>query len=122
MKKSVIAENYELPGSGKYSVHAEHAVLNKYMAIRGASRKVDLLVIRLSPSGVLGSSRPCRDCLKRMTLVSKKYGLCIKNVYYSTSKGTIECEKFRTMLDSPLTYTSSGHDHCRKNHRKSNVR
>ena len=65
--------------------------------------KIDLLVIRLSKTGVLGPSRPCENCLKR--LAKSKYP--VDKVYYSSDKDTIVREKFDDMFDSPLTAMSS---------------
>lgn len=113
-QKLVCAENYPVPGNGKKSVHAEGNALKKFLRMRNAPRKIDILVIRFSKSGKLGMSRPCRNCLMRLTYASRKFGFCIKNIYYSNAQGTISVEKFPTMLESDLTYVSSGFNRSRR--------
>lgn len=90
------------------SVHAEVCALRK--AIKhpkieiAKSRNYTLIVLRITRTGVLGNSRPCRDCI---TSISKS-ALNIRNVYYSTSDGNITSERVDEMADSPLTRPSSG--------------
>ena len=112
MQKLVVGENYIVQNDGKISVHAEEDAIGKFLRIRDAPKKIHVLVIRLSKTGQLGSSRPCKNCLTRYINISRKFKLKIKNVYYSTSDGTIERENFITMLDSELTHISSGYRHC----------
>lgn len=84
--------------------HAEMDALNKVSTWKNVPNCVDLLVIRFSKSGLLSESRPCMHCI--YFLQNSK--LIIKNVYYSNSNGKITKEKFNNMLNSPLTYISSG--------------
>ncbi len=66
-------------------------------------RKVDILVIRVSNSGKLGMSRPCRECVNTL----KFSPIPIRRVYYSSKDGDIVFEKFLDLLDSK-GYVSSG--------------
>lgn len=92
------------------SIHAEDAGMNKFNRINNHRRIInrsdtlDILVIRISRSGILGNSRPCRNCIRRLS----KIGYKIKHVYYTTNDGSIVREKFDQMLGSPLTRLSSG--------------
>ncbi len=95
-KKVVKGENSE-------KKHAETEALSKIKM--NSRKKYDLLVVRLTRSGKLSSSRPCFHCLCKL----EKSGVKIRHVYYSTQDGTIAREKFTEMKDSPLTYISSGH-------------
>ena len=112
IRKLVVGKNYVTHSEGKISVHAEDDAIGKFLKIRDAPKKIDVLVIRLSKTGQLGSSRPCKNCLMRYINVSRKFKVKIKNIYYSTSDGTIQKENFITMLDSELTHVSSGYRHC----------
>jgi hypothetical protein len=78
--------------------------INKYRRIINRSDTLDILVIRISRSGILGNSRPCKNCIRRLS----KMGYKIKHVYYTTNDGSIIREKFDQMLASPLTRLSSG--------------
>ncbi len=78
------------------STHAEMEVLRKLYKLNSKNKvnksfkKCDILVIRLSPTGKLGQSRPCYHCLTSLAVC----GIKIRYIYYSTSFGTITREKF----------------------------
>jgi len=99
-----------LIGYSTNSIHAEDAGMNKFNRINNYKRIInrsdtlDILVIRISRSGILGNSRPCKNCIRRLG----KLGHKIKHVYYTTNEGSIVREKFDQMLASPLTMLSSG--------------
>lgn len=78
------------------SKHAEIDALFKIIKYRNLPRKIDLVVVRLSKSGIVGESRPCWYCIKLLI----KSGLPIKNVYYSTADGNIARENLEYMGDS----------------------
>jgi hypothetical protein len=66
---------------------------------RNAGKKIkkkkgiyDLIVIRISGNGKLGSARPCFNCLNIMKIVG------IKRVYYSIKPDIIVCERVRDMI------------------------
>ena len=102
--KLTVGVNSAVPSFASATTHAEIDALNKINFWKGRPKKVDLVVIRFSKHGVLGDSRPCYHCLAR--LMSANIG--IKHVYYSTRDGTIVKENFKTILDNPITYISSG--------------
>ena len=113
-KKSVRGENsITITPKMSTSVHAEMDALNKLRDCKTSEKKkikrtkYDMLVVRLTSSGKLASSRPCYHCI--VSLIES--GITIRHVYYSTQEGTIVREKFKTMLESPLTYISTGHKH-----------
>jgi len=99
------------------SKHAEMDASQKIMKKKDLPRAVDYFVIRYTKTGVLGESRPCFHCLTAMN----KSKLNIKDVYYSTSEGTIVREKFSVMLESDNTYISSGMRKYNKWRRKYNT-
>ena len=86
------------------STHAEIDALNKVITWKNRPKKMDLLVIRVSPTGILGESRPCFHCLKKIMLS----GVNVIDVYYSTSNGTIIREKIKDMLKSEIVHISFG--------------
>ena len=71
---------------------------------------VDFLVIRVSRSGKLGSSRPCQKCLQYMTAAQRKNNLRIRHVYFSEQDGSITKMKFSQLLAEPQ-YVSTGFRH-----------
>lgn len=86
------------------SKHAEIDVLNKIKTRKKMPKKIDLFVIRLTKTGMLAESRPCFHCIQEM----EKSCLNIRYIYYSTKDGKIAKEKLSHMMNSPLTYISSG--------------
>lgn len=92
------------------STHAEMDVLRKINKSNSKIKKTDLfniIVIKVSPAtGKLGSSRPCYHCIKKM--LTCPFSPKIKNVYYSTSDGSIFKEKLKDMLTSDKTVVSRG--------------
>lgn len=110
MKKFAYGENYIVNGP-LGSIHAEHDALMRFMKTVNYKRsllKVDILVVRFSKSGVMGNSRPCKNCLQRMKKITEKSILNIRNIYYSTEGDQIMMERFDEMIDSPMTYICSG--------------
>lgn len=65
------------------SLHAEQAALLNldWTKLKGCS----ILVIRVGKSGKLGMCKPCPMCEKLIKYVG------IKNIYYTTSEGCIDC-------------------------------
>jgi predicted transcriptional regulator len=57
------------------------------------NNKIDILVIKLSKNGYLGSSKPCMHCLNIMYKSKCK----IRYIYYSNNKREIVREKFTQM-------------------------
>ena len=94
------------------SLHAEiHCILNLHK--RNARRqilkkhdKVDILVIRISPNGTLGYSRPCKGCVESMTR-NKLFNI-INSIYYSDVDGGIIVEQVSKMTNDDTTRYSSG--------------
>ena len=110
MKKLASGRNSIMIDYQTLSIHAEDDGMNNLIRINRYKRKlkpkekIDILVIRLSKTGVLGPSRPCRSCLLRLA----KSPFPINHIYYSNGTEEICREKFKDMYNSPLTYMSSG--------------
>ena len=105
-KKLAIGQNYVVKKYSHPSIHAEHDAINhlNMRYIRDDKIKLDFVVFRMRRDTTLGYSRPCECCLTRMT----KSGLNIVNIYYSNVDGIMVHEKFKDMLNSPLTSKTSG--------------
>jgi hypothetical protein len=109
-KKVVMGSNFILKNdSGRGSVHAEENLIQKFLRIRNRCQKVDLLIVKITHNGKIGSSRPCQNCMKRLICMTTKHNISINNVYYSTSQGKIDVDKFRNMkLNIDDFYISNG--------------
>lgn len=91
--KSNVASSEHL-GNVVHSIHAEVDVLNKLVTspknnINPQRKKINIYVVRMSPTGNLVNSKPCKTC----TIVMKKYR--INKVYYSSENGKFCVEKVR---------------------------
>ena len=92
------------------SVHAEvNACMRLPMMMKKRIEWVNMIVIRVVPSGKLCNSRPCRDCITYLQQHMIRKGYKIRRVYYSTAENTIECESFKDMTNNlHCTYRSKG--------------
>lgn len=109
-KETIVIGENQILGQSSYffmSTHAEIDALNKLKSKKYMSTKTrfDLMVIRISKTGILGESRPCYHCLEKL----ENSGVKIHNVYYSTKNGLLTKEKFNTMKESKKTVYSSGY-------------
>ena len=92
-----------------FSIHAEIDSYRKLVSTLSLHKsrvlKVDLCVMRFSKTGVVGSSRPCINCL---SFLARSKLINIRYVYYSTGEGRVAREKFSHMIQSKETHVSRG--------------
>ncbi len=72
-------------------IHAEHNALTKLKPLRIKKKleTINILVIRLSKTNRIQSSKPCDNCIKMMNIIPEKKGYKIQNIYYSDNDGNI---------------------------------
>lgn len=77
--------------SDKWTSHAEDNAIRKLPSLprKRHLKKVDMLVIRTSKTGLLGSSKPCIHCLMLLQNKLPDKGYKLQNVYYSDQEGNI---------------------------------
>jgi cytidine deaminase len=96
MKKKAFGNNIDFPYFGFRSRHAEMDVLQK-MNVKYYKKnhiKIDLYVIRLTKTGELAESKPCKHCIKMLA----SSGINFKWIYYSTNDKTIIRISFHQLL------------------------
>jgi deoxycytidylate deaminase len=71
------------------SIHAELNVFSKFS--KNNVKNMDIIVIRVNKHNVLKNSRPCNDCIEKLTICG------IRKVYYSNSNGEIVSEIVQDM-------------------------
>jgi hypothetical protein len=92
------------------SLHAEiHCILNlhklnAYRRMLKKHDKINILVIRISPTGTVGYSRPCRGCVETMT--RNKLFSVVNSIYYTDVDGGIIVEHVNQMNDTSGKYSS----------------
>ena len=66
-------------------IHAEEDALSKLMPLKYKKRlePINILVIRLSAKNKLQSSKPCSNCIKLLSIIPRKKGYKLENIYYS---------------------------------------
>ena len=88
-------------------IHAEEDALSKLMPLKYKKRlePINLLVIRLSSKNKLQSSKPCSNCIKLLSIIPKKKGYKIDNIYYSDENGDIIKTNLQTLENSEQHYS-----------------
>lgn len=83
------------------SVHAEDHAVQRLPSLpnnRKRLHKLDILVVRVSKTGVMGNSKPCHNCLMVLSQQLPQRGYTISNVYFSNEHGNIQCMKLSSLL------------------------
>lgn len=74
-----------------WTIHAEDSAIRKLPNVpKKRLKKVDLLVIRTSKTGVLGISKPCHNCIALLQTQLPQKGYRLQKVYYSENGEIIE--------------------------------
>lgn len=90
--KNILGTGYNFPiapptnaDKRRFSIHSERDCLKGLRA--DAIYNSELLCVRVQPNGSLGSSKPCRGCMKLL----KRKG--VKNAYWFDSEGVLQRTK-----------------------------
>ena len=88
-------------------IHAEHNALIKLkpLKIKKQLEPINLLVIRLSKTNKIQSSKPCSNCIKIIDFIPEKKGYKIKNIYYSDNEGNIIKTNLNNLKNEEQHYT-----------------
>ena len=90
-------------------IHAEEDAINKLKPIplnRKRYKKVSIVVVRFSKSGILCSSAPCVKCMNAMAFQLPKKGYKLEYIYYSDSDRKIHKTTLKEMvLKSQFTFS-----------------
>ena len=88
------------------SIHAEENCIDKLPYIKnGKIKRVSLLVIRITRTGIITMSKPCFRCINFMNRALEK-GYKIDTVYYSNNEGQIEKCSLHTLNMDPHKHVS----------------
>jgi cytidine deaminase len=92
---NIIPLSYGQNGATIYNLcHAEH---NALLKLKNRDTKkitgINLLVIKTTLTGVIGSSKPCAHCLALLCTLPIKKGYKVNNVFYSNSPSEILVKK-----------------------------
>lgn len=92
--------------STRCSFHAEANAIHKLASHKGTknNKSFDLVVIRVSPTGVIGNSKPCFQCIQQIM----KSRFNISKIYYSDANGDIICESINKLLQTDTIHIAHG--------------
>ncbi len=92
--------------STRCSLHAETNAIRKAASNRSIKNttSVDIIVIRVSPMGIIGQSKPCFHCMQQM----HKARFRISKVYYSNASGDIVCENINQLMRTSTIHIGFG--------------
>ena len=89
------------------TVHSERDAINRLPLRKSKNlKKVDILIIKTSKTGVLGNSHPCLKCIQDLNILPQKYGYKIRKVHFSNYDGTITSMSLSNLNNSDSKYKS----------------
>ena len=101
-----VGYNYYRPSTSTINgstIHAEHSAINK-LKTRDKNKKllkINIVVIKISNTGLIGMSKPCKHCVENMQKLANRKGYYIENVYFSNSDRQIEKWSFNELENDP---------------------
>lgn len=96
-------------GTNKYdnmpkltTTHAEIDAINNLipLARNKKLKKISILVIKTTHSGKIGSSKPCLNCLTKLSNLPQKKGYVIKDIIYSNVNEQLEKHTLNQLINS----------------------
>ena len=85
------------------TIHAEHYAINK-LKVRTKNKKLErisILVIKISNSGLISMSKPCKHCIENMQQLANRKGYFIENIYFSNNLREIEKWAYSKLENDP---------------------
>jgi len=82
----------KLSANNGATIHAEHFAINK-LKTRDKNKKlykISLLVIKISNTGLISMSKPCKHCVENLQTLANRKGYHIEHVYFSNNIRQIE--------------------------------
>ena len=90
------------------TIHAEHFAINK-LKPRPKNKKlckISIVVIKISTTGLLGMSKPCKHCVENLQTIANRKGYNIEYVYFSNSNREIERWSFEQLKNDQNKHVS----------------
>ena len=98
-------------GVNDEKVHSEVSAISKLKKLKDRlknPKKIDIIVLRVSSTGKLGMSKPCKHCIFALSSIPLKLGYKIDDVYYSNDTGTISKTTMTHLLKEDNPHVSRG--------------
>ena len=90
------------------TIHAEHFAISKLRS-RDKNKKlykISLLVIKISNTGLISMSKPCKHCVENMQVLANRKGYHIENVYFSNNIREIEKWSYYDLENDPCKHVT----------------
>ena len=94
------------------STHAEVDAMHHLPPRKNCRQRlqvVNLLVVRVSRTGIIGNSAPCIHCLRTMTHLPPRMGYYIDKIYFSNAAGEIVSYKLDSLIEIDEQHVTSFH-------------
>jgi cytidine deaminase len=90
------------------TIHAEHFAINKLKTRERNKKlcKINILVIKVSNTGLIGMSKPCKHCVDNLQKLANKKGYFIENIYFSNQLRQIEKWSYAKLESDPNKHIS----------------
>ena len=101
-------------GVNDEKVHSEVCAVSKLRKLPDRlknPKKIDIIVLRVTSTGKLGMSKPCKHCIFALSSIPLKLGYKIDDVYYSNDEGTITKTTMTHLLKEDDQHVSRGNRH-----------
>jgi len=90
------------------TIHAEHFAINK-LKTRDKNKKlckISILVIKISNSGLISMSKPCKHCVENLQILANRKGYYIEHVYFSNNLRKIEKWSYSDLEKDPFKHVT----------------
>jgi len=95
-----------MTASNGATIHAEHFAINK-LKTRDKNKKlykISILVIKISNTGLISMSKPCKHCVENLQILANRKGYIIEYVYFSNHERKIEKWKYSDLENDPCKH------------------
>ena len=83
-------------------IHAEINAINKLPKCNKKNTYINLIVLRLSKNNKIQNSKPCQNCIQKLSYLPNLKGYKIKHIYYSDNEENIvKCKLNDLQNESP---------------------
>ena len=102
----VYGKNNNIPFKSISTKHSEMDLISKLYKYNynNLPKKIDLLLIKISKTGSVTNSKPCKCCIEFLKKFNEKSKSKINKIYYSVDSNNIICENFKSIKSNHKTY------------------
>ena len=98
----------KLSANNGATIHAEHFAINK-LKTRDRNKKlykISLIVIKISNTGLISMSKPCKHCVENLQMLANRKGYHIDHIYFSNNNRKIEKWSYSDLENDPCKHVT----------------